>query len=158
MGTYNLYEITDSRVLYDKNPPRFMIYVISIVLILLIGFTYWSIKSVKTYIVKGQGIVTTENKYNIMPKVSGEIKDVFIKEGKEVKAGETLVTLKPVESNIQIEQIDSQVAVIDKRIELLSRAENDANNGRNSLMKQIQRNQSFIKSYVIYIYNRKNLR
>ncbi|WP_434304204.1 HlyD family secretion protein [Clostridium botulinum] len=145
MKVYNLHEITDSRILYDKNPPRFMIYVISIILMLLIGFTYWSIKSVKTYIVKGEGIVTTENKYNIMPKVSGEIKEVFIKEGKEVKAGETLVTLKPVESNIQIEQIDSQLAVIDKRIELLNRAEDDVNNGTNGFDETDSEESEFYK-------------
>lgn len=135
LQVYNLNEITHSKILYDKKPPRFMIYVVSIVLILLTAFIYWSMKSVKTYVVKGQGIVTTEKKSNVMTKVSGEINEVFIEEGKQFNEGDTLVTLKPVESNIQTEQIDSQIVVIDKRIELLSRAEKDTTNGRNSFRK-----------------------
>jgi multidrug resistance efflux pump len=135
LQVYNLNEITDSRVLYDKKPPKFMIYVVTIVLILILAFIYWSIKSVKTYVVKGQGLITTESKLNVMSKVSGEISEVFIEEGKQVNEGDTLVTLKPVESNIQTEQMDSQIVVIDKRIELLSRAERDTTKGRNSFSK-----------------------
>ena len=42
----------------------------------------------KTYVIKGEGMVVTENKSHIMTKTSGEIKEVFVEEGKEVKAGD----------------------------------------------------------------------
>ncbi|MBZ9606714.1 hypothetical protein G9F73_002535 [Clostridium estertheticum] len=70
MKVYNLNELTDSRVLYDKNPPEFMIYIIALVTVLLVMFLVWSNKSAKTYMVKGQGIVITENKSQIMAAVS----------------------------------------------------------------------------------------
>lgn len=135
LQVYNLNEITDSKLLYDKKPPRFMVYIVGIVLILLTAFIFWSIKSVKTYVVKGQGLVTTEKKSNIMAKVSGEINEVFIEEGKDVNEGDTLVSLKPVDSKLQLVQVDSQIEVINKRIELLTRAEKDATNGKNSFDK-----------------------
>lgn len=81
MKVYNLNEITDSKILYDRKLPAFMTYIILIVTALIVAGVVWANKSVKTYMVKGQGLVVSENKFHIMTKGSGEIKDVFIKEG-----------------------------------------------------------------------------
>jgi multidrug resistance efflux pump len=132
---YNLNELTDSRVLYDKNPPRFMIYIIGLVTMLLVLFLVWANKSTKTYIVKGQGIVTTENKSQIMAAVSGAVVEVNALEGKEVKAGDVLFTLNPVESNLQSGQADAQIEMFNKRIALLLRAEKDATTLKNTFKK-----------------------
>lgn len=135
MKIYSINELTHSKILYDKNPPKFMMYIIIIVLALLVAFIVWSTKSVKTYIIKGQGIVTTDTKSNVMTKMSGEITDVFIEEGKDVNEGDTLISLNPLESNLQLGQIQAQIQVINNRITLLDRAEKDATNGRNTFNK-----------------------
>ena len=93
MKVYNLNEITDSKILYDRRPPAFMKYILLLVVALIIAGVIWASKSVKTYIVKGQGIVVSENKSHIMTKGSGEIKEVFIQEGSEVKEGDVLTLL-----------------------------------------------------------------
>lgn len=135
LQTYKLNELTNSRILYDKKPPRFMVYTVSLILALLIIFIVWSMKSVKTYVIKGQGLVTTEKKSNIMAKVSGEISDVFVQEGFEVKEGDVLITLTPTDSKLQLDQIKSQINLITKRISLFSRAEKDASNIENNFDK-----------------------
>jgi len=71
LKVYNLNEIADSKLLYGRKPPRFMFYIILITLALITGFLVWSVKSVKTYMVKGQGIVTTEGKSNLRAKILG---------------------------------------------------------------------------------------
>ena len=135
MKVYSLNEITDSKLLYDKKPPRFMYYIILVVVLLISGFLVWSTKSVKTYVVKGQGIVTTENKSNIMVKVSGEIKECYIEEGKEVKQGEPLLIFNSPDPKYQIEQVDGQIEIYNKRIELLKRAEKEATKWTNTFDK-----------------------
>jgi multidrug resistance efflux pump len=112
-----------------------MVYIIGIVTILLVLFLVWANKSAKTYIVKGQGLVTTENKSQIMAAVSGAVVEVNALEGKEVKAGDVLLTLNPVESNLQLGQADAQVEMLNKRIALLLRAEKDATAWENSFDK-----------------------
>lgn len=62
-----------------------------------------------------------------MTKGSGEIKDVFISEGSEVKEGDVLFTTNGLETDLQLEQINSY----SRRIELLSIAEENATNGTN---------------------------
>lgn len=135
MKVYNLNEITDSKLLYDKKPPRFMFYIILITLVLITGFLVWSTKSVKTYMVKGQGIVTTEGKSNLMAKISGEIKEVHIEEGKEVKAGDVLLVFHSPEPKYQLQQADGQIKILNKRIKLLKRAEDEATKGTNTFDK-----------------------
>lgn len=131
MKVYNLNEITDSKTLYDRRPPAFMNYIILIVTALIISCLIWTNKSVKTYMVKGQGLVVSENKSHIMTKTSGEIKEVFITEGNEVKEGDILFTTNGLESDIQLEQIVAQINTYTRRIELLTLAEENATNGTN---------------------------
>ena len=64
MKVYNLNEITDSKILYDRKPPAFMNYIILIVTALIVACLIWANKSVKTYMVKGQGLVVSENKFH----------------------------------------------------------------------------------------------
>lgn len=131
MKVYNLNEITDSKILHDRKPPAFMKYIILIVTALIVVAIIWANKSVKTYMVKGQGIVVSENKSHVMTKTSGEIKDVFIIEGSEVKEGDILFTTNGLESDLQLEQIIAQINTFSRRIELLSMAEENATNGTN---------------------------
>ena len=95
----------------------------------------WSSYSIKTYVVKGQGLVTTENKANIMAGMSGTIKDVNVEEGKDVKEGDVLFTLNPADSNLQLSQINIELDYDNKRIALIERAEKDATKGTNSFDK-----------------------
>ncbi|WP_291569674.1 HlyD family secretion protein [Clostridium sp. UBA4548] len=149
---YNLNEITDSKLLYDKKPPRFMMYITLVVLALIIGFLFWSTKSVKTFIVKGQGIVTSENKHNLMAKVSGEIKEIHIEEGKEVKEGDVLLVFNSPEPKYQLQQVEGQLEILNKRIELLKRAESEATKGTNTFKKdkpeEIEFYNKIVSSYV----------
>ena len=131
MKVYNLNEITDSKILYDRKPPAFMKYIILIVTALIVACLIWANKSVKTYMVKGQGIVVSENKSHVMTKGSGEIKEVFVSEGSEVKEGDILFTTNGLESDLQLEQIIAQINTYTRRIELLTLAEENATNGTN---------------------------
>ena len=138
MKVYNLNEITDSKILYDRKLPAFMTYIILIVTALIVAGVVWANKSVKTYMVKGQGLVVSENKFHIMTKGSGEIKDVFIKEGSEVKEGDVLFTTNGLETDLQLEQIVAQIESFNKRIDLLKKAEENATNGTNNFDPNIE--------------------
>jgi membrane fusion protein, peptide pheromone/bacteriocin exporter len=131
LKVYNLNEITDSKVLYDKNPPAFMNYIILIVTALIIGGLIWANKSIKTYVVKGQGLVVSEDKSHIMTKASGEIKEVSIEEGSLVNEGDVLFTMNGLDVDLQLEQVNAQIESYSKRIELLKLAEENATNGTN---------------------------
>jgi len=70
-----------------------------------------------------------------MSKVSGEIKEVYIEEGKYVKEGDVLLVFNSPEPKYQAEQAEGQIQILSKRIELLKRAENEASKGKNTFKK-----------------------
>jgi len=148
LKVYNLNEITDSRLLYDKRPPRFLFFIILVILTLIVGFIFWSTKSVKTFVVKGQGIVTTEKKSNVMSKVSGEISEVYIEEGKKVKKGDLLLVFNAPEPKYQLQQIEGQIEILNKRIEILERAEKEATNRINTFKRNDSQESEFYNKLV----------
>jgi len=106
-------------------------YIILIVTALIAIGLIWANNSVKTYMVKGQGLVISENKSHIMTKGSGEIKEAFIQEGTEVIEGDVLFTTNSLETDLQLEQINSQIDTYNNKIQLLRKAEENATNGTN---------------------------
>lgn len=113
-----------------------MLYIVLIVIVMLIAVITWSMYSTKTHVVKGQGIVTTQNKQFIMSPVSGAVEEIHVEEGKNVKKGDLLLSLKPVQSNLQIEQLNSQLNHLNERIELLVRAQKNISRGTNDFDKK----------------------
>lgn len=112
-----------------------MKYIILIVTALIAIGLVWANNSIKTYMVKGQGLVISENKSHIMTKSSGEINEVFIEEGTEVSEGDILFTINSLEADLQLEQVNSQVDTYNNRIELLIKAEENATKGTNNFNK-----------------------
>lgn len=149
MKVYNLNEITNSRLLYDKEPPKFLNFVILTVLALIIGFIIWSTNSVKTFVVKGQGIVSNKEKSTIMAKVSGEIDKVFIEEGTIVKKGDLLLSINAPDIKYQLSQVNDQIDLLEEKINLLKRAERNATNKSNNFSKD--------NSYEVEFYNKLKL-
>ncbi|MBU3196646.1 HlyD family secretion protein [Clostridium algidicarnis] len=155
MKVYNLNEITDSKILYDKNPPAFMKYIILIVIALIALGLVWANNFVKTYMVKGQGLVISENKSHIMTKSSGEINEVFIEEGTEVSEGDILFTTNSLAADVQLEQVNSQVDTYNNRIQLLIKAEENATNGTNNFDKDYAGEKEFYNRLNAAYYARK---
>lgn len=135
MNIYNLNELTDSNLLYNKKPPSFMKYIIIIVAILMLVLFLLANKTIKTYLVKSNGIIADENKQYITPKTSGEIKEVFIKEGQSVKQGDVLITINSTKVDSQINQISKQLDQYKRRIYLLEKNKKCLEEGKNRFNK-----------------------
>ena len=135
MKTYSYQELKDSKIMYDKNPPKLMSWVILIIVALLSVIVFLSIKTNKTFIVKGQGLVSSDNKQYIMSAVNGEIISTDIKEGQQIKQGDVIAVIKSPDINLQKQQLEEQIKVVDERIALLERLESDLINYKNSFNK-----------------------
>ena len=127
----NISELKDSQLLYEKEVPPFGYIVISMIAILLIVVTIWSIKTPKTYVIKSQGMVESTNKNYIMSAYTGEIKQMNISEGSFVEEGDVLFTVKSTELDLQEEQISGQIDVYSENISQLKKLEQSIMDGKN---------------------------
>ena len=102
MGDYKLQGLKDSRILYLRNPPKFMIIAVIIVIAVLLGATMWSCIAVKAELVENAGIVVDTGANSISTEVSGTIQSIYAKEGDRVQAGDLIFAMDS--SSVQTER------------------------------------------------------
>lgn len=103
-----LEDLTDSRLLYEKDIPKFGYMLIILTSFLMFCVVIWSITAHKPYIVKADGIVQSDNKNYVMSKYTGEIVEINMKEGVLVEKGESLFKVKSSEIDVQLTQLQEQ--------------------------------------------------
>lgn len=127
----NMADLKDSRLLYEKDLPPFGYILIAVTAILLIAVVIWSVKTPKTYVVKSQGLIESTNKNYIMSAYTGEVKEIFIREGSFVDEGDTLFTIKSTDLDLQEEQVIGQIEVYTENISQLKKLERSIMDGTN---------------------------
>lgn len=104
----NLSQLKDSRLLYEKKLPTFGYMLVLAVAFLLAAVVIWSVKTPKTYMISANGIVQSENKNYVMTPYTGEISEIYIKEGILVEKGDELLRIKSTDINLQVTQLEEQ--------------------------------------------------
>lgn len=136
MKYYNLSELRDSRLLYDKNPPKFMFYVIGITFLLVAAVVTASIFLHKPYVVKASGIITNGEKSHIIANISGTITKVNLKEGAYVKKGDPLIEFDNVQTKTQVQQADDLIKYYKTQLSLYDKCIMELQKGKNTFNKK----------------------
>ena len=148
--TKNLADLTDSRLLYAKNPPLFGYIIIIIVAALLIGVLIWSLFTPKVYIVKGYGVVEGGNKNTIMSVYSGEIIDIKIQNGDYAQEGDLLFSLKCTDLDLEKIQVDGKIAIYEKQITQLQKLEKSIKDSTNYFDPDNEDDKPYYNQYKAY--------
>ncbi|MDR3205689.1 MAG: HlyD family efflux transporter periplasmic adaptor subunit [Candidatus Methanoplasma sp.] len=115
-GEYDLNRLSDSRLLYMRNPPRFA-YIFTIVAIaILIGVAGWSTIAIKAEEVQAQGLIVTEDRGVLVPEVGGIVKEVLYREGDIVPKGSAVLRFDTTDISIDIANLERQRDRLSERI------------------------------------------
>lgn len=109
MKTYSLDELKETRLMYDKNPPKFIAYLIFLMSVLIISLIVLASFTYKTEVVKTQGVLESTNKSPIQSQTTGKIISVFKDSGDYVKSGEVLFELDSSQTTVQIIALESKI-------------------------------------------------
>lgn len=101
MKLYDIENLQNSRIFFDKKPPKFMAFIIYFTLLMLLFLILASSKVKKNYIVKANGQISDKEIAYVSSNVNGTIEEVNIKEGSFVRKGQVILTLTNGEENIQ---------------------------------------------------------
>lgn len=102
MRVYTLHDLKSSQIQYDKKPPRFIYFIILTIFLGLIGVIILANFTHKTEVVRGTGILSSDNKTYIMSKKQGEIETVYKSSGEYVEKGDLLFQINDNEIEAQI--------------------------------------------------------
>jgi len=130
-NTKSIYELKDSQIMFDKNPPAFGYLIIIVSLLFVVTAVVWSIRTPKNYIIQASGTVIGETGNYVMCSYTGEITNCNLKEGMLVEEGDVLFTVKSTDYNVQAEQLElskkSYETIIDKNELLVKSIKDDIN-------------------------------
>jgi len=133
MKLYRKSELKDSRVFFDKAPPRFLsIFIIFVLILILLSITI-SMYLVKPYIVKAQGVITTTDNTYQSVNTNGYVLEIKAKEGQQVAEGDVLFTLSNGQEGIQDQAILEQMDSLNSRISIMDKYETSLNMKQNLL-------------------------
>lgn len=131
MKLYSKNELKDSRIFFEKNPPRFLTVFIGFTCILLILLIITSMYLVKPYIIKAQGTVTTTDNTYQSVQMNGYILKIHALEGEKVKKGDILFTLSNGQEGIQDQALLEQINYLNSKIVAMDKYEKSLNNKKN---------------------------
>ncbi|MBQ8044634.1 MAG: biotin/lipoyl-binding protein, partial [Clostridia bacterium] len=136
-------EIKDSRLLFDKKLPHFGFIILTVVT-LLVGFlVYWSVITPKVSVITAKGFVESKGKNYVAAPFTGEVVNMSIEEGKVVKEGDVLFSIKSSDIDLQIGQLGSQKEVYQKELELYNKYITCLNSS-NNMFSSIEENEKFL--------------
>lgn len=131
MRAMRLDELTDSRILYEKRPPLFGFFVISLAVLALASAAVWASVTTKPSVVQAVGAVESENRTYVMSTVSGRVLEVVAPNGSTVERDETMIVVDSGELAIQKQSIDDQLATLNRLLGLQDRYRSELENDLN---------------------------
>lgn len=133
MKLYNKENLKNSRIFFDKNPPKFMMILIYFTLFIILLSVLASSKLRKNYIVKANGQVSDSEISYLSSNINGSIIEIKAKEGDFVKEGDLVLVISNWEENTQREEYKKALEENIKKIEILERYRKSLDDNENHL-------------------------
>ncbi|MCL1905362.1 MAG: HlyD family efflux transporter periplasmic adaptor subunit, partial [Methanomassiliicoccaceae archaeon] len=118
-GEYDMKKLSDSRMLYMRNPPKFAYIFTAIVIVILIGTVIWSAVTIKTEQVQVAGIITSEGKQTLSAGVSGTIYNINYYEGDAVSVGDVIAEFDKTDVNLEIIKREALISSLTKQTDCI---------------------------------------
>ncbi|MDR1690248.1 MAG: HlyD family efflux transporter periplasmic adaptor subunit [Candidatus Methanoplasma sp.] len=115
-GEYDLSKLSDSRLLYMRNPPKFTYIFTAIVVIALAGILIWSSYAVKAEQIESSGVIVTEDRFVIMPEITGTIAEINVKEGALVEKGAVILSFDKTDIKRDISTLEKEKSRLVSRV------------------------------------------
>lgn len=142
MRLYTKEELKDSRIFFDKNPPRFMsIFILFMVICISFGL-FFSTKLNKSYVIVASGTATTSDNRYISMDANGEIIDILKKEGDSVKKDDVLFRISDGKENTQSKALEPQIKNLKAKLSALDIYEKSLND-RTNYLKNMGQEQAY---------------
>lgn len=104
-------ELRDSKLLYDKDPPKLGYALLLIVAGLMVALIIWSTHAPKTYVSIGTGTVQSADKTYVMSGYTGTLTEINIAEGQYVAEGDVIAHVKSTDLDLQQDQLEAQLNI-----------------------------------------------
>ncbi|MBM7540419.1 hypothetical protein [Amphibacillus cookii] len=150
MKLYQQSELKDSRIFFDKRPPRFM----SLFIIFLVFFLIGSVSAAhlvkRPYVVKAQGTVVVEGTGYLSTKTQGVITQIHAHAGDYVEVGDPIIGLSSGNEGLQAAVVAEQILDLEETLDVMDKYE-QALNDQDNIMKQTGKELEYYGKVAYYL-------
>jgi multidrug resistance efflux pump len=115
-GEYDLKRLSDSRLLYMRNPPKFAYIFTAIVIVILIGVIFWSATAIHSENIQTNGIIITEDRHAVVSEVTGTVSALYFSEGEAVSSDSIILKFDTADIDIELSKLSKQKDTLSERI------------------------------------------
>jgi len=116
MKIYNIDELDNSRLFFDMNTPKFMSYVIYIVLLCIFLVVVWTVFAIKYNVIKTTGTIENTNKHYVTVEYEGVVKKIHFEEGDFVNQGDVIIELDSKHLDLEREKINHEITRLEEEL------------------------------------------
>jgi len=146
----NINEISESRELLEKKPPKFITVLIYIFIIMMLVTLCWSYFGKKEIVVKTQGSDKSSQSNNIKAIIGGTVSNIKVKEGQSVKKDEELLSIDSETIKQQYEALKDTLEKNKSKLNALQKYEKSLNINNNLLSKSDEYEKEYYFKYTNY--------
>ncbi|MFM1539590.1 HlyD family efflux transporter periplasmic adaptor subunit [Helcococcus bovis] len=150
MKLYNKEDLRNSRIFFDKKPPKFMIFLVYFLIFSVIMSILGAGKINKNYIVKAQGSIADKNIVYHSSNVNGTVIKLIKNEGDYVKEDESILIISNGEENTQRKEYEKILKENKEKLELLNKYRNSLDTKQN-LLKDMGAEQEYYGKVEYYL-------
>jgi multidrug resistance efflux pump len=121
MRVVDLDRLTDSRLVYEKRPPLFGLFIVALTAVTIGGLLAWASVTTRPSAVEAAGAIEGANRTVVMASVSGRITEVSAPNGADVAKGDRVIAVESVELDAEKKTVASQKALLEHALELQRR-------------------------------------
>ncbi len=136
MKLYKIDDLKNSRIFFDKRPPKFLTIFIISVFFILIGALWICTVLPKNYIVEAQGTVTTEDNKYVGALSEGSVIEIKKQENEWIEKGDILFTISTGSEGVQSEAIEKQLDQANEKQKAMDLYEKSLSEGINYLSNE----------------------
>ncbi|ORX24079.1 hypothetical protein BVF91_04055 [Thermoanaerobacterium sp. PSU-2] len=145
-------ELTDSREILESRPYPVASITVYIFLSIIISALIWSYFSEKEIVVKANGVIRPyEYETNILNKVTGNVQEIYVKDGQVVKQGDILYTIDHKVLDLQKSILEDQLKKTENEVENLKKLKKSILDGKNYFDKNSEEEYYYYKYMAFYI-------
>lgn len=150
-------ELTDSREILESRPHPVASITVYIFLSIIISALIWSYFSEKEIVVKANGVIRPyEYETNILNKVTGNVQEIYVKDGQVVKQGDILYTIDHKVLDLQKSILEDQLKKTENEVENLKKLKKSILDGKNYFDKNAEEEYYYYK-YMAFYFDRKSI-
>ncbi|MDR3206359.1 MAG: HlyD family efflux transporter periplasmic adaptor subunit [Candidatus Methanoplasma sp.] len=121
LGEYDLKRLSDSRIQYLRNPPKFTYIFTLIVILAVAAVLVWGAYSVRAEEVRTSGVIAAGGSTIVSPEITGVVSEVIFREGAEVEEGDAVIKFDHSDIDLALERLRSDRDRLNTRTSYIDR-------------------------------------